>query len=397
VAERSDMDPVVYRLASTHFIADAYSNLYAPLLPAIIPKLSLSLATAGTLAMIYQLAGSVAQLVFGRVADRWRPHAFLVAGPIVSVTVLSLVGMAWTPATLAGVLVIGGLGGAAFHPTAAAVVHRQGGSRRGLAMAIHITGGSIGYAVGPLLFAPYVGRFGLTSTPLLALPGLALLALVLRGMPLMRPLASGSGGGYLALRPFAKPLFLLWLIVVLRTMTSLSIATFVPVLLTTRGWSVGMAGVAVSVYLAAGGLGGFAGGPLADRLGPKRVIAGSLVLAAPLLAAATRLTDWPLVAVLALGGFFLQSTLPVNVTFAHQIAPTGAATVSSLMLGFAWGTGGLMAPIVGAAADRIGIGTTLTAVAFLPLLAAACSMPLPSGAKTESAVRRPDERALGRV
>ncbi len=213
----------------------------------------------------------------------------------------------------------------------------------------------------------------------------------------MRPLASGSGGGYLALRPFAKPLFLLWLIVVLRTMTSLSIATFVPVLLTTRGWSVGMAGVAVSVYLAAGGLGGFAGGPLADRLGPKRVIAGSLVLAAPLLAAATRLTDWPLVAVLALGGFFLQSTLPVNVTFAHQIAPTGAATVSSLMLGFAWGTGGLMAPIVGAAADRIGIGTTLTAVAFLPLLAAACSMPLPSGAKTESAVRRPDERALGRV
>ncbi|HPK70384.1 MAG TPA: MFS transporter, partial [Vicinamibacterales bacterium] len=153
MAERSDIDPVVYRLASTHFIADAYSNLYAPLLPAIIPKLSLSLATAGTLAMIYQLAGSVAQLVFGRVADRWRPHAFLVAGPIVSVTVLSLVGMAWTPATLAGVLVIGGLGGAAFHPTAAAVVHRQGGSRRGLAMAIHITGGSIGYAVGPLLFA----------------------------------------------------------------------------------------------------------------------------------------------------------------------------------------------------------------------------------------------------
>lgn len=397
MAERSDIDPVVYRLAGTHGIADAYSNLFSPLLPAIIPRLNLSFAAAGLLVMLYQLAGSVSQLAFGPVADRWKPRVFLVAGPILSVSVLSLVGLAWSPVMLAAVLAVGGLGGAAFHPTAAAVVHRMGGSRRGLAMAIHITGGSIGYAIGPLLFAPYVGRFGLTWTPLLAVPGLALLAMVVRGMPALRPLASGTSGGFRGLRPHAKPLFLLWLIVVLRTTTALSIATFVPVMLTGRGWSVGLAGVALSFYLTAGSLGGFAGGPLADRFGPKRVIAGSLLMATPLLAAATLLHDWPLVVVLALGGFFLQSTLPVNVSFAQQIAPAGAATVSSLMLGVAWGIGGLMAPVVGSAADRIGIGTTLTAVAFLPLLAAACSMPLPSRAEAESAVRRPDERARERA
>ncbi len=260
MADRSDIDPVVYRLAGTHFVSDAYSNLFSPLLPAIIPRLSLSLAAAGTMAMLFQLAGSVSQLVFGQMADRWKPRVFLMAGPPLSVAVLSLVGIAWTPAVLAAVLVVGGLGGAAFHPTAAAVVHRMGGSRRGLAMAIHITGGSIGFALGPLLFAPYVERFGLTRTPLLAVPGLFLLVLILRGMPPVRPLASGVPGGFRALRPYAKPLFLLWLIVVLRTTTALSLATFVPVLLTSRGWSVGMAGVAISIYLTAAGAGGFTGG-----------------------------------------------------------------------------------------------------------------------------------------
>jgi len=158
----------------------------------------------------------------------------------------------------------------------------------------------------------------------------------------------------------------------------------VPVLLTRQGWSVGMAGVAVSMYLFASSVGGFAGGPLADRFGSKRVIAGSMIFAVPLLVAATRMEGWHLVVMLTVGGFFLQSTLPVNITFAHQIAPVSAATVSSLMMGFAWGTGGLSAPFVGSMADRVGIEPTLTVIAFLPLLAAACAVPLPGGVPREA-------------
>ena len=385
MAARSDINPAVYRLAGAHFVSDAYSNLYAPLLPALIPRLGLSLAAAGTLAMLFQLSASVSQLGFGHVADRWRPRLLMVAGPFVSVALLSLIGVAWSPAVLGVVLVAGGLGGAAFHPAAAALVHRLGGRRRGLAMSIHITGGSIGYSLAPVLFAPFVGTFGLSWTPLLALPGLLILAAILARAPAVSPFGAGPSGGFSDLRPYAKPLTLLYLIVVLRTMTSLSLATFVPVLLTRQGWSVGMAGAAVSIYLFAASMGGFTGGPLADRFGSKRVIAASMVLATPLLVAATRTEGWPLVILLAAGGFFLQSTLPVNVTFAHQVAPVSAATVSSLMMGFAWGTGGLTAPLVGSMADRLGIEPTLTAIAFLPLLASLCAVPLPGGVPCETA------------
>ena len=66
----------------------------------------------------------------------------------------------------AAILIVGGLGGAAFHPPAAALAHRLGGERPGLAMSVHITGGSLGFSMGPLLFAPFAQRFGLEWTPL---------------------------------------------------------------------------------------------------------------------------------------------------------------------------------------------------------------------------------------
>ena len=82
-------------------------------------------------------------------------------------------------------------------------------------------------------------------------------------------------------------------------------------------------------------------------------------------------------ALVAIGGFFLQSTLPVNVTFGQALAPVSAATVSSLMMGFAWGSGGLSVPFVGMVADRIGIEATLRGLALVPLAAAALALPLP--------------------
>jgi FSR family fosmidomycin resistance protein-like MFS transporter len=133
------------------------------------------------------------------------------------------------------------------------------------------------------------------------------------------------------------------------------------------------------VYLFASSVGGFLGGPLADLWGPRRVIVLSLVLAVPFLVVAPTLNGWAFVAVLSVGGFLLQSTLPVNVTFGQMIAPISAATVSSLMMGFAWGTGGLSAPFVGMLADRIGIEGMLTTMAWTPLLAAALALPLPAG------------------
>src|SRR4051812_5729179 len=370
-------------MASAHMVVDGYGNIYAPLLPLLIPKLGLTLTAAGALTMLYQMAASVAQVGFGHLADRWRPRLLVMAGPVVSVSILSLIGIAPSIPVLAATLIVGGLGGAAFHPPAAALAHRLGGRHPGLAMSVHITGGTLGFSLGPLLFAPVAQRFGLAWTPLLTLPGLLVIAFFLSRVPQI-PLHADSSGGFRALRPYARPLSLLYVIVVLRTLTSLAFATFVPVMLTRRGMTLGQAGAAVAVYLFASGVGGFFGGPAADRFGARRVIALSLVLSTPFLLAAPLLSGWRFIVMLALGGFFLQSTLPVNVTFGQALAPVSAATVSSLMMGFAWGTGGLSVPIVGMIADRVGIEPTLVGVSVMPLLAALCALPLPPRAAVDT-------------
>jgi FSR family fosmidomycin resistance protein-like MFS transporter len=144
------------------------------------------------------------------------------------------------------------------------------------------------------------------------------------------------------------------------------------------------------MYLFASGVGGFLGGPAADRFGPKRVIAWSLVLSVPFLFFAPATRGLPFVLLVAMGGLFLQSTLPVNVTFGQALAPVSAATVSSLMMGFAWGMGGLSVPIVGLIADRIGIEPTLRGLSLVPLAAAALTAPLPGRARVATPPRPAD-------
>lgn len=382
VAERQvlGVPRTVLVLSGTHMVNDIFTNIYAPLLPLFIPLLGLSLTAAGTIAASIQIAGSIAQLVFGPLADRWRPKVLAVVGPVVAVAAMSLAGVATSPAMLGAILIVGSLGSAAFHPTAAAIVNRVGGARRGTAMSVHVTGGAMGNAIAPMLFAPFAQRFGLTWTPVLAIPALVLLFSTLRRIPDVRLSHGQAPSGFDALRPYATPLALLWAAVVLRTVVAIGFSTFLPVLMTGRGMSVSEAGLAVGAYLAAGSIGGLAGGPFADRFGPRRVIAGSLALSVPLLLAALVVPGPLALVVLTAGGFFLGSTLPVNIAYAHAIAPVATGTVSSLMLGVAWGVGGLAVPLVGMVGDAVGLRPALLILAALPAVAAALTMRLPERA-----------------
>lgn len=374
------LDERIWKVASTHLVVDAYNNLYAPLLPLLIPHLNLSLAAVGTLAMCFQMANSVSQLAFGTLADRWRPRVLVMGGPLLSVTVLSFLGLSTSAGMLGTILVLGGLGGAAFHPPAAALVYRLADHRKGLAMSAHISSGSLGFALAPLLFVPVVARLGLSWTPLIMVPGLLALSWTLRQVPPMARPAAHERSGWSALRPAAVPLTLIYFTVVLRTATSYGFMTFAPALLTSGGLTIDETSTAIFIYLLASGIGGFFGGPLSDRFSARSVMVVTLAASVPFLALAPWLPPWGFTAMLAIGGLLLQSTLPVSVTFAQSLARAGAATVSSLMMGFAWGMGSLAVPIIGLAADRWGINTALLVLSALPLVSAGLAWALPSEA-----------------
>ena len=110
--------------------------------------------------------------------------------------------------------------------------------------------------------------------------------------------------------------------------------------------------------------------------------------------AASQLEGWWMAAAVSVGGLLLQSTLPVNVTYAQMLAPVGAATVSSLMMGFAWGIGATMVPIVGLLADTIGLARALLCISVVPLLAAALAAQLPERSTRAIQVTTPPDATL---
>src|SRR5262249_701934 len=144
-----------------------------------------------------------------------------------------------------------------------------------------------------------------------------------------------------------------------------------------RGLSATAAGKLTSLFLFFGAIGGFSGGNLADRFGEKTVISFSMLFSSPFLLAFLFTDGIISYLMLALGVFALLSTLPVNVVLAQDLIPQNASVVSALMMGFAWGMGGMMVPVIGKIADIAGLKQALMVVVLLPAFGFLLSLLLP--------------------
>ena len=379
---RSFLSPRLAVLAGAHFTIDAYSSFFTPLLPLLVAKLGLTLANVGALVALASVTSSFSQPLFGLIADRLRRPWFVAVGPMVAAGFLTSVGLAPSYPVLVMLLMAGGVGVAAFHPQAAALAIGTS-PQRALAMSFFVTGGTVGWALGPLFAVTTVAVVGLTHTYLAAIPGamasLALIAWFAR----VAPLRGERRHTRLAdLRPHARPLAMLYFAVVCRSAVSMGFATFLPLHLAAQGWSVQAGGWLTSAYLTCGALGGFLGGALAERFGGRRIVIGSFVSATPLFAGFLLLPDKPALASLLAGYLLLQMALPVNIVLGQELVPEHAGTVASLLMGFAWGLGALLVGPVGALADHTSLRTGLAALASLLVIGAWCASRFPADVRS---------------
>jgi MFS transporter, FSR family, fosmidomycin resistance protein len=120
-----------------------------------------------------------------------------------------------------------------------------------------------------------------------------------------------------------------------------------------------------------------AGGNLADRFGGRRVIIWSAFGTTPILAAFLFGSGaWSMAALVA-GGTILALTNPVNIIMAQRLAPAQAGTVSALMMGFAWGTAGLIfIPLAGRIADHYSLHTAFCLLICVPVVSCFLSLRL---------------------
>ncbi len=368
-------------LSMAHMTIDLYSAALGALQPLLVAKLGFSLTEAGILGGLLLFSSSVMQPLYGYLSDRFHTRLFTVLSPALAGVFISSLGLAPAYGWLVPLVVLGGVGVAAFHPQASSMASAMAVAGRGRWMAVFISSGMLGFALGPVYFSAVTSRAGLDRMYWAAIPGILVTLLLAL---LLRPEQAGHARKrtrfeVAALRAIWKPLLILYVLVVIRSVVQVTFAQFLTLYLTReRGLAVGMASYALSVYLASGALGGFIGGNMADRFGGRRVIQVSMVGCVPFLACFFLLSGPASMACLGLGGLMLLFTNPVNIVMAQELAPAESGTVSALMMGFAWGMAGLVfIPLTGWLADRFTLHQVLSTLALLPVAGFLLTLMLP--------------------
>ncbi len=358
-------------VACAHTLNDMYASFVPPLLPRIMGELGLSITLAATLAVAFSIASALPQPLFGYLSDRWGRRVFAVAGPLVSGVFVSVIG--WAPGftVLVLLLVVGGIGSAAFHPPGASysvrVSEGRGGGARYSFFAFF---GSVGFALGPLVAVGIVQARGLDGLWIAMIPVVVAAPLVYVALPSGRAEVRAESRPpppppSVVLRHLRGPLGLIFGVSAIMAFVQRAFLTMEPIIVAQAGGSEARGAVLLSVYLAAQSFGTVAGGVLADRVDRPRLLAHLCFWAVPthLLAIWIGPEGWLGVVAVASAGFLGMATLPPVVVMAQEMLPTGTGVSSGIVMGLAWATGSAGVLATGALADVFGpVAATLASI-----------------------------------
>jgi MFS transporter, FSR family, fosmidomycin resistance protein len=389
---RSEIDrKAMTYLASGHLATDLANGALPALVPYFKDRFHLSYTLAALLVLASSASSSVVQPLFGLWSDRRGALWLLPGGVAVAGLGIALAADAPSYGLVLALVVVSGLGIAAYHPEGTKFAAFASGRKKASGMSAFSIGGNVGFALGPITAGALVAAFGLRGGLLLVVPGLAVgaaLLLQLRHFAGLVPVA-GQAGGEGAGAADRGALGLLLALVGCRSLAWYGLLTFVPLWEVSLGHSKSHGSHLLAVMLVAGGVGTVVAGPLADRLGARRVLVWSLVATPPLIAAYILLGGVPGAICLALVGPCIVGTFGITMVLALDYLPGRAGLASGLSVGLSVGLGGVGAVALGALADSVDLRAAMWAAAAAPVLAIALGLLLPSSSHRAAVALRP--------
>ncbi|MCX4615250.1 MFS transporter [Streptomyces mirabilis] len=377
-------------LSVGHACVDIYQGAVASLVPFFVAERAYSYAAVSGIVLAASLLSSVAQPLFGVLADRRAMPGLLPVSTILGGLGIALSGLSGSYALTLVFVAVSGVGVAAYHPESARVARLVSEGSHS-AMGWFSLGGNLGFAAAPLMVTAVVASGGLRLSPLLVLPALAGSVLCL---PVLRALErTGHGGSGTAVATGADDtvsFVKLSLAVVCRSVVFVGLSTFISLYARQRlggGTAVGTAALFV-LYLG-GAVGSVLGGSLADRWDRVAVARWSYLVTVVAVAGIVFVPGPAVYVFVALTSAGLYVPFSLQVTLGQDYLPTRVGTASGITLGLTVSIGGLVSPLIGTVADATSLRIALTPLILMPALSWLLfrTLPEPTAPKPMAAAR----------
>ncbi|MBT2212394.1 MFS transporter [Actinomadura sp. NEAU-AAG7] len=379
-AGRAPRGPGIALLTFSHVVDDFYQGAVPALLPFIAARGHFGYAAVAGLTFGATMSSSVAQPLFGMLADRYRMAWLVGAGMSTAALGIALSGTSQRYEFIWLALALAGLGIAAYHPESARIARiASRGSQS--AMGYYHVGGNLGIALAPVVISPVVYGLGFGGLWILALPAW-ITALLLRPRRTEEQAAAARRGA--ADRPSDRRSFaLMTVIVIVRSAVYYGLTTFLTLYVTgTLHGGRGFGEATLTALLFGGVVGTVLGGHLAGRFGRLRVLRVAYALCVPaVLTLAFANHELIIIAVIPVS-LCLYVPFSIHTTLGQDYLPQRMGTAAGVTTGLTVSAGGLLAPAFGVLGDATSLRTVLLVLGVLPLLALAAAAMLrePTGA-----------------
>ena len=388
----------------SHLSVDIAQGALPAALPFLIAIKGMNYTSATGLVFANNITSSIVQPLFGYLGDRSARFWVLSLGILLAGSGFAMMGLLDNYWAIFVAIMVSGVGSAIFHPEGGRLANQVSDANKGANMSIFAVGGSLAFAVGPLILSSSVTGFGIRGTSVFFLPAFIMAAVSFVMVKNMHKeaesktlhvrddeaaaaaaAAADSGTTDLQINGSADtddwPAFVKLSVFVFFRSTILSgLSTFIPLYWVGVLMQTQTAGsIALSILSFASVVSTLVGGFLADRIGYKKVMVISAATIVPLLAIFTFIPNLQLSFVLLIPmGFVLQLCFSPVIATGQTFVPRHIGFASGVTMGMGVSVGGITAPILGRISDLYGLPTTFHVLIVLACIAAITTLFIPA-------------------
>jgi Sugar phosphate permease len=350
------------------------SGILPALLPFLIFAYDFTYTAAAALIFAANIVSSVSQPFIGIYSDIISKKWMVPLGLILGSSGLAVIGFLDNYWAIFAAIMVSGLGTALFHPEAAKTVTLNAGKNKASDMSIFSLGGTLGFALGPIVATVTLMLWDLQGLIILIIPSLIMSLIIWKvtSEPAGQkaPVSSAATAQELPKDQW-KPFSLLSVVLIMRSIVFISLNTFIPLFWITIILQSNESGnILLSIFLISTSAGTLFGGRIADSLGYLKVIRYSFIAVVPVLFILSVTESFALSALMIIAaGFLIFMPYSSLVVLGQQYLPNRVGLASGVTLGLSVSAGGVFAPVLGKIADIYGVSTVMTIIFVIAVIA----------------------------